>query len=163
MNYQLSISTNQLNMKALQLLLLSIILSAVLMVSCGDDDGDTIAGTYRLTAFSQSNCADPLENYNLDLSADDGCTTLLGEEICGDGTLTLTESGGFSYNLTLTALGQSFTSSGNGSYTVDGNQITICDGEDCETSSFALGSGQITISFSESGDPCVLSLTGEKI
>ena len=149
-------------MNYLKLSLLAWALLSLLFTSCGDDDGDSIAGTYRLVTFTQTNCDDPQENFSLDLSADDGCTTLLGEEICGDGTMTLSENGGFSFSLTLSAAGQSFSSSGSGTYTVDGNEITICDGDDCETSTFALGSDRITISVSEEDDPCIISLTGER-
>ena len=133
----------------------------VFIFSCGSDD-DELAGTYRITSFTSSNCADPIENFDFDFSADDGCTTLLGEEVCGDGTLTLGEDGSFRYDLTVTAVGQSFGYSGSGSYTVDGNTITICDADECETSTFTLGSGTITIRFSEADDPCILTLRGEK-
>ena len=65
--------------------------------------------------------------------------------------------------VTLSGAGLSETSSGSGTYSVDGNQITICDGDECSTSSFSLGSNMITISLSEADDPCVITIQGEKI
>ena len=130
--------------------------------SCSSDDDD-ITGTYKITSFSSVGCSDPIDNFSFDFSANDGCTMFLGEEVCGDGTLTLSADNSFSFTLTVTAAGQSFTQNGSGSYSIDGNTITICDGGVCETSTFTLGSGQITIKFSEESDPCVLTMSGEKI
>lgn len=148
-------------MHQLKLPFLAIFSAFFLLLSCGDDD-DSIAGTYRLTSFSTTNCDDPEENINFDFSADDGCTSLLGVSVCGDGTITLTESGGFSFTLNITTLGQTFSETGSGTYTIDGNMITICDGTECQSSTFTLGSGRITLSYSEEDDSCIVTMVGKK-
>lgn len=130
--------------------------------SCGSDD-ESVDGTYKMLSFTTTNCADPDENISFDFSANDGCVTIAGVEVCGQGTLTLNTDNTFSYSFTLSGAGLSETSNGSGTYSVDGNQITICDGDECSTSTFSLGSNMITISLSEADDPCVITIRGEKV
>ncbi len=145
-----------------KLFYLLFLFSLSLVFSCGSDD-DSIEGTYKIISFMTAGCDDPEENFNFDFSANDGCSTVLGQEVCGDGTMTLSASGTFVFEITVTVIGQSFTQSGNGSYTIDGNTITICDGSECETTTFTLGSGVITLKFTDSDDSCTLTIRGEKI
>ncbi len=136
------------------------------LIACGGDDEDeSIAGTYTITFFSSTGCMDPVDNITFDFSTNDGCTTLLGVEVCGDGTMTLTEGGTFTISLTVSGGGQSFNTSATGNYTVDGNTITVCedDGSSCETATFSLGSGELTITVPDPDDTCVYTFRGEKI
>ena len=143
------------------LFLLSLVISLIAFSCGGDDEDETIAGTYKITGFSSANCDDPELNFSFDFT--DGCDMLLGQEVCGDGTISLTEGGTFSVSVTVTALGFSETTTASGSYTVDGNTITICeDGGDCETATFNLGSGKITLMIPDPEDNCVITVSGEK-
>lgn len=131
--------------------------ATLLFTSCGSDDD--ITGTYKIISYSLNSCDDSSENFTLDVSSDDGCSTLLGEEVCGNGTVVLNEGGTFSVSFTFTIAGSSETIEGTGAYTLDGNTLTICDGTDCVDGT--VDGKRLTISLPED-DGCRLTMTGEK-
>ena len=127
--------------------------------SCSGEDGE-ITGTYNLTKISSANCDDPLENLTFDFASDGGCTDFGGIEICGQGTITINEDMTFVVSLTLTTDGDSISETINGSYTDNGDSITICDGGECGTGTFS--GDRIMLTFPDKDTGCDLSYQGKK-
>ena len=130
-----------------------------LISSCSSEDGDVV-GTYQIVSLATTNCDDPFENFSFNFESKDGCDSQLGLEICGDGHLTLTADETFTFSLTLTVDGDSSTMTSSGTYSVNGNTITTCDGAICEDGNFDLGSGRIALSYTD--DSCIVTISGKK-
>lgn len=140
--------------------LFSLIFSFLMTFSaCSEDDTD-ITGVYKIQSFGTSECDDPLNNFTLDLSGSDGCDSVLGIEVCGEGTLTLNADNTYALTLSLSFDGDSDTLTEVGEYSIEGNTITICEDGNCETSSFDASSGRISISFDDG--TCLLTITAQK-
>ncbi len=135
--------------------------SIFLLASCGDDSGE-ISGTYEIISISSSQCDDTDLNFSYNLE-NDNCIMESGFEICVDGTFTLASNGSFTGSFTVMALGFSETDTFTGTYTVDGNNITICDDTgDCETGTVNSSGDRITLRFPEDEDGCIVTITGKK-
>lgn len=145
-------------MNRLNVFYLLMVLSSIVLFSCGSDDDDP-TGTYKITSYGTANCDDPSENITLDISSDDGCTMLSGVEFCGTGSITIREDETFSLSVSITSDGVSFSTSGNGSYSLNGNTITVCDDDDCFDGN--INGNRLTLSV-PSEDGCILTITGEK-
>lgn len=129
--------------------------------SCGDDSSD-ITGTYKIVSISSSQCEDPDLNFSYNFENND-CITELGVEVCLDGTFTLGENESFTGSFTISALGSNFTESFSGTYTIDGNDIIICENEgDCENGTISNNGNEISLRFPEDDDNCILVMKGKK-
>ena len=127
--------------------------------SCSGDE-DEITGTYEITSFATTQCDDPSENFTFDFSSNGGCDDLFGVEVCGQGTITLSEDDTFTMSITISVDGDSDTLTSVGTYSIDGNQITTCEDNICETATFESGSGMIRMSLPDGS--CIISITGKK-
>lgn len=133
----------------------------LMFFGCGDDAGD-VSGTYDIIFLSTSQCDDPDLNGSYDLESDN-CVMESGIELCIEGTFTLASNGSFNGSFTITTLGFTISEAFTGTYTVDGNNITICDEtDDCETGMIDSNGSEITLRFPEDEDNCILVVTGKK-
>lgn len=107
-------------MKNLGLLIL--FFSAVIFSSCGDDLEMDILGTWNATLIQFSNCAD--EDDNLIFAGDnEGCAVFDGDMTCF--SFTFSEGGTMSVTSTVDYGGIINSDTTNGSYTLDGDNITF--------------------------------------
>ncbi len=100
-----------------------------LISSCGDD-GTSIAGSYSIFSFSIANCDDPNNNRSVEVG-EDGCEIISGIEVCLMGVIILNDDNTFTISSMISSTIFSQDVNGSGEYTVSGDTITICDGEDC--------------------------------
>jgi hypothetical protein len=143
-----------------KLLLLFLFGMAFSMSSCSSDDED-IAGTYKIIEFSTSGCDDPEENVSFKLD-NDGCVTQDGIEVCINGTFTFGANNTFMTSFTFSALGFNETTTASGTYAQEGNTITICDDDGCESSSATISGGKLTITVPDAESNCTYRLVGQK-
>lgn len=148
-----------------------VLICSIFVISC-DSEGDTIpledlAGTWDITALSVTNCIDPNDNSPSGQGIV-GCVTENGMEACTAIALTFTETGNtttvFTSTLTDQATGQSQTQTEeqNSTFTMEGNDITICTDGDCDTYSLSIAGTTLSINGVNSDDGCTTSLTGTK-
>ena len=120
--------------------------------ACGSDDEDTVTGTWYATLLESTNCTDPFDNINLSDLSTDACT-----ETSADGCVhyeyVFTETT-FTYSATATELGQVISFSGAGTYTFDGNSITLCEDGDCDTANITLDGNTAEITGNSPDDGC---------
>lgn len=143
------------------LYLLAITLLFALTYSCSAED-ESIIGIYKINSFGSSQCGDAINNLQFDFSANNGCNNYSGIEICGSGTLVLSEDNTWSINFDLMADGETITENAYGMYTMDRNSITICEQTECESSIFSIGKKNLTLSYPNPADECLITLIAEK-
>jgi len=107
-----------------------------LILSCSNDEDISIVGDFKLTSLGQSNCPNSLENFELDFS-NSNCTTIVNLEFCETGVFIFSPEGDFSSTIMVEAtdLGEIFELNATGTYTTNGNIVTICIPE-CEDFEF---------------------------
>lgn len=152
-------------------ILLSIILCTALVFSCDPDDDtnplDELIGTWDVTSLSITDCNDPDDN-SIDGQDIIGCVTEDGLEVCGAIALTFDENGNvttsFTTTLTLVATGLTQTESDEevSTFTVNGDEITICFDGDCDTFTYSVVGTTLTINGSDATDGCSTSFSGTK-
>lgn len=151
--------------------ILALLLCSVVLFSCNPDDNgnplDELIGTWDITALSITDCNDPNDN-SVDGQDIIGCMTEDGFEVCGAISFTFDVNGNvtstFTSTITLLATGQTQTDSEDeiSTFTINGNEITICSDGDCETATFSVAGTTLTISESGTNDGCTSSLSGTK-
>lgn len=112
----------------------------LLCFGCSEED-DSLSGSYRLTALSQSNCPNSAENFELSF-IDESCDTAGGIEFCESGTINFSSDGNFTSTVRLNApaFGDLFNLNGTGTYVANGNTVTLCS-PDC--SDFTLSGNKL--------------------
>lgn len=121
--------------------------------SCGDSFEDDLVSTWNLLSVSATGCDDPDDNLDFDFGTS-GCTTFMGTEICTNGTYTFTSSGTFRTGGSISADTDILVDlSGGGTYTVDGNSVTICndDEDECNTATVTITDDRMTVKTTEDG------------
>lgn len=145
---------------------------ALPFAACSDDDGDGggdgIEGRWQATLIENSNCNDPEDEVVLDLSTDN-CLDFLGTEVCFDIVYEFKGDGTYEFTTTTetTFMGQTSTETDveMGTYTTDGNSITICDpDDDCSMGTFSISGNTLTLTYQDDPDTgCDGELIGERI
>ena len=136
-------------------LLLFTLLGALLLTSCGGDD--SISGTWVVTSLSSTSCDDPEENQSSSAFSTTACTATSIDE-CLYISYTFTET----TLATVTSFafqGMVSTETDSGTYTTDGDQITICDAGDCDTATYTIDGDTMTITGTDPDDGCVTRIT----
>ena len=129
--------------------------------SCSDDNPDTIEGLWNFTNIQSSNCTDSYDNGEIDLSG--GCIDLILAEICS-ATIDFRSDGTFEVSVETTTLGIPTTDSDTGTYTVSGNNLTMCDssGNNCDTGTFILSGSQLTGNYTDPNSGCDTQFVAER-
>lgn len=135
------------------------LLLLIFIIGCSKDDENPILGSYRMTSLNQSNCSDPLENFDITFG-ENGCGNFLIVEFCTTGSFTFSEDGKFSSNVEFSASGIGMIQdlSATGTYTVSDNTVEVCAPE-CET----LNINGNTLSLVTDSDNCDQSIILTKI
>lgn len=151
-------------MKLHALYFFGLILSLFLASCSSDDDGggDSIEGTYNITEITTTGCDDPIFNESFVLD-NDGCFTQDGEQICLTKRSMTFNNGQFSLNYSFSDGTFSIDLSETGTYTVSGNQVTVCIDGECDTTPFDVNNGTITFRSVDPDDNCVLTLKAKKV
>jgi len=144
-------------MKHLQIVSLFIIIASFL--SCKKDDpADTIVGNWKTTKLVSSGCTDPEENQNLTFT--DGCykESLLQVSICISATFS--ENGTYTLVTKTTFFGATETDNIDGTYSISGNKITLCETPSlCEVSDFTLTENTLILNSKDVDSSCMSVLT----
>lgn len=148
----------------------ALLLCSVIVFSCDPDDDtnplDELIGTWDLTNISITGCNDPLNN-----SVDGqpiGCINEDGIQICAVAEITFDENGTFTqrstatFTLLATGISQTVNQLDTSTFTINGNEITICSDGDCETATFSVVGTTLNINESRDTDGCTSSLSGTK-
>lgn len=140
----------------LKLLLFALVSFAIL--SCGDDEPtfeEDLVSTWNLLSISATGCDDPSDDLDFDFGTS-GCTPFMDTEICTNGTYTFTSSGTFRTGGSISAGTDILQDlSGGGTYTIDGNTVTICNEEEdeCESAAVTITDDTMTVKLT-SEDNC---------
>lgn len=143
-------------MKNLTYFFFVISLCCLALVSCGDDEptfADELVGTWNLLSITATGCDDPSDNLDFDFGTS-GCTTFMGAEICTNGTYTFTSGGTYRTGGSISSGSQILVDlSAGGTYTVDGNSVTICDDadSDCGTATVTIANDRMTVVTTDDG------------
>ncbi len=133
---------------------LTIVLSLVLgfgIMSCGDDDevGNSIVGTWSAVDVVRMDCTNPNSDGTITLDCPTFCLiTTFNSNGTASSTYTDPNSG---------------SRTDGGTYTVDGNVLTQCDDNGCESVTFVISGDTLTISVFEEDSDCNLTVTYTKI
>ncbi len=153
--------------------LLVLSLFALPFTSCSsDDDSDddnnnnnssSIVGNWNVTRIITANCDDPSDDSDLNL-ADEPCIEFFGIEVCTEIEMTFTSGGDLSFTSMVTTTGYGTeTDTEEGTYSVDGNNITICDEDgDCDTGTYSISGNTLNLSYSDPSDGCDSDITANK-
>ena len=127
-----------------------LVISCVIMWSCGDDDDDDdtspLVGSWTSTTLSITDC----EDGSVDI-VDLGCGGCFSNDFNSDGTFS-----------TRVLVPGSIDSTMMGIYTTSGNVLTTCDedGNNCETSNFSVSGDMLLLSTEGLG--CLLEVDLER-
>jgi hypothetical protein len=147
-----------------------------LCFSCSNDDAtpaNQIIGTWEVTSYTVTNCTDPEDNGFSGGEIDDliGCYTFNGfdVEVCYSMSLIISADGIITSTITSTYLDpttgteQTSSDSTTVTYTINGDQIIICDSDDeCNNGSLTVNANTLEISNTSSTDGCLILITAMK-
>jgi len=154
-------------MKTKLTLLVNTIFLVLVVASCTDDEGNAldIIGTYEVSSYTITNCQDPDDN---DDGSQLGCSTEDGYETCNGITLDFREGGVLITTLSATiteidsGLSQTETQDMVGTYSIEGNVVTICVDGECEDGEYTVsGNNLVIITDEDSG--CIGTLEGSRV
>jgi len=142
------------------LLLFGLLSFSTIFISCGGDDD--IEGVWIVESFTTTECNDPSDNGSETGYSMVPCTET-SEDDCDSFIVTFAATT-YTSVLTSTFNENVFTDTGSGTYTIEGDRLTLCeDGSDCEGNTFSLNGNVITItSDPDEDDGCVLVITARK-
>ncbi len=137
----------------------TILLVLLLLISCKKDEDTTptpssnLTGTWKVNYVATSNCTNPEDNAIIDLANGD-CIDELGIEVCFTINYVFNADGGFTYTFESNFLGQTMTDSSTGTWSTDGNILTICEtgSSECDDAPFTISGNQLTISITDNPD-----------
>lgn len=128
------------------------VLSICLFTSCGSDD--SVEGKWTLVSFSYTDCVDPDDNeveagYSATACTEQSSDDCFHQEFdfLSNGTLQITATDNFG--------GSVDVDTNSGTYTVDGDMITICEGGDCENGTYSISGDVLTLTLDDI-DECSL-------
>lgn len=153
-------------------LLFSILFCSVFLLSCDPEEDnidplDELVGIWDITTLSITNCNDPNDN-SASRQGIIGCVTDNGMESCTTAALTLELNGDATTTFTSTlrdlATGQSQTQTEeqNSTFSIDGNEITICTDGDCETFTYSVAGTTLSVDGSDASNGCSTSFSATK-
>jgi len=123
--------------------LLLLFLFSMFILSCSSDDDDpasAIIGTWELSEFTAL-CS--TSNMSMTEKADGGCVTIVGDQICITMSFQMNGSGTFTTSFDGISDVDAF------SYTIDGSEVNICEGGDCNIA--LLSNNKLTVEDIEEG------------
>ena len=129
----------------------------VLFSACSKDEKN-LEGIWDLQRVVTSNCQDPADNSVIDFSTNNGCQSLGLFSICIKAT-TEFRNGTYTtvFTTTTSVLGstETETETETGTYSVEGNKITVCDGaSDCRVGEFTISGDNLTINANDDELKC---------
>jgi hypothetical protein len=144
--------------------------------SCNNDDEDdggggaspSVEGMWQISYLSNTNCTDEYDNIVLDLT-DAPCFDFFGVESCFDIEMNFKADGSFVQTTTTEAtfMGQTTTDTETeeGTYSINGSTITLCDSDgDCDDGEFTISGNNITITTqANETDGCDSELRGVRL
>ena len=147
-------------MKNYILLLLFVIAAAG--TGCGDDtDENSIIGTWEVNNFAASGCDDENDNISLDFS-DGNCFEEDNIEFCAEIEFEFKSDGTLRVKSTFIFFGTETSETESYNYSVDGNQITVCENStECSTETFSINGDTLTFKF-EDTDGCTVTMTAKR-
>lgn len=141
------------------LLLFGFLAFSTLFISCGGDDD--IEGTWAVQSVSSTDCADPLDNFSESGYSLTPCTETSADG-CASFILTFAATT-YTTSTIATFNGGVFSEDGSGTYTIDGDRLTLCeDGTDCDGGTFSLDGNTMTLVSDPDEDGCVTTLVATK-
>lgn len=150
-------------MKSPFLLIIAFFAVAFLTTSCGKDadepEPETVIGVYDLISYSLTNCGGVAVNLNTETEE---CSTIVDTEFCLGGTLEVTDVL-LKLDLKISVDGEEDGMQSEVTYTITGNQITTCEEpNDCETNQFEFTNGIVKITYTDTADGCMTTITARK-
>jgi len=144
-------------MKHFQLVTLIIIIAGLFFCK-KDEPADLLVGNWKATKLVNSGCTDPEDNQNLTFT--NGCynEALFNLEIC----LTATFNANKSYSIVTksTFQGSTDTETENGSYTVSGTTLTLCEtGGSCDDANFSVSESTLNLNGKDTDSKCTSAWT----
>lgn len=137
---------------------LFLVLSTCLLVSCGDSD--SLVGTWVVSANSFTSCDDPDDNETFTGFSAEPCTAQSADG-CGYTAFTFTDTAISTVsNFTIAGMVQSDAESG--TYTIEGDQITVCIGGECDPATFSIDGDVMTLVITDPSDGCVNTISANK-
>lgn len=132
------------------------------MTSCGgDDDTADIVGKWEVVKFSATNCDDNDDNVTIDLS-NGNCFDEDGIEVCIDIEFEFKSDGRLNVKATTIFFGTETSETTTYNYSIDGNSITVCEGNnDCSTDTYSVNGDTLNFKF-EDEDNCEVTVTARR-
>lgn len=151
-------------MKSNFLNFLVLLVFVLFIAACGKDgDSNELSGSYKIISLTVENCTDPEDNVSFQFD-ENGCFTEQMIEICVDGDWVFTNDNyTLSFNLTVDGTALTAPQNTSGTFELNGNTITLCDGgTDCESASIRFDGDTITIFGITDDDGCEQTLVATK-
>ncbi len=135
----------------------------ILLVSAckKDDPKDLIIGSWQAKTLVSKSCTNASDNQSLTFSS--GCYEegFIGVQICINATFFA--NGKYDFIFKTTILGTTETDTEQGTYTINGNELTLCPlGGDCEDSQFTISENAISLISVDPDTGCDTELTMTK-
>ncbi len=133
-----------------QFLAFAILSFCLIFTSCKkDEDGETLAGSWKATSLTTSGCTDPMGNITLNFDENGvSCDTdpSTGAEFCVEQGIVYTDTN-YTLSISITVGGFPFQSdTTTGTYTLDNGEITMVDQDGVETTgTYELVGDQLTV------------------
>lgn len=129
----------------------------ILMANCSDTDAsqaailqEQIVGSWDLSALTIDDCNNPNSDLSFEFT-DTGCGMYKGVEVCSDARFVFSSDGTYRTTGGITTEDDDFLdTNAEGTWSVDGNKITICEGGDsCEVSIASIIDNNLTLSYTD--------------
>ncbi len=125
-----------------------------LLFSCKKEDTGSLVGIWKATRIETKNCTKASDDRILELGAND-CTVVSNIEYCVTIKYALNSDGTYQYYNTTKIAGFPFSETKNGTYTVSGNKLTLCENNgSCSDGTFTVSSTTLTVNSKDSSSGC---------
>lgn len=136
-------------------LLFFALISALLFTSCGGDE-DSVVGNWVAVSTESISCDDPILNIASSDFSSEPCTSN-SPDGCIYASYTFTET------MLTTVISFSFfnvveSEMDSGTYTIDGDQLTVCLDGECDPATYSIDGNTMTIVATDPDDGCVTTL-----
>ena len=144
------------------ILLFLFVSSTFLITSCGSDSvEESIIGKWEISSFSATGCDDASDNVSFNFN-DGNCFDQSGQEFCLEIEFEFKSDGSMIQKTTTMFLGTQDSETVNYNYSVDGNNITVCEtATDCSTQSFTINGNTLSFGFQDS-DNCNVTISAKR-